>query len=224
MDDETLKEIVKATGKAIELFDKVFGDSAAEMGGIFTDRLKLYRYKNAIWISDQIDAILKSRKREGKSIPLRPRFALPILRAASEEDEPSIQMMWAGLMANAMDPERRSEPKKVFIQILSSIEPTDAHVLQFLANMKWRNMPDVKAILVSEICSGVSASEKDVRFALQNLNRLGCVDDYNTTYGSVTAGSSSMKVNDPNTAFRLTPLGFDLVEACDSKTETEAGE
>ena len=106
------------------------GDEAA---GIALDWLRYYRYRNALIIRDRINEIHQERGIAAK-IPIPARFGIPLLEAASMEDDPSLQEMWAGLAANATDPNRRQNMKKVFIHIISSIEPIDTIILRYLAD------------------------------------------------------------------------------------------
>jgi len=229
MDDESAKaaqEIAKATGKAIELaqkvggfLNKVVGDAAAELGGAIHDWARLFRYKNLLRLQDKVEEIHAARKLQGRNIPIAPRFAIPLLQAASEEDDESLQNMWAALIANATDPETQLEPRKIFTDILSSLEPLDAEILRYLAGQGWlmhRNVPG-GGITVSKLSSSLNAPEKRIQISLQNLHRLGCViDEYKATWDQIDTTSFGQRVTDPKTTFRPSPLGFELLEACDS--------
>lgn len=233
MENETAKaaqEIAKATGKAIDLAEKaggfigkIVGDAVVEVGGAIHDWAKFFRYKNLLRLQDKVEDIHSARKLQGKIIPIPPRFAVPLLQAASQEDDNSIQDMWAGLIANATDPEKHLEPKKIFIEILSSLEPLDANILQYLAGQGWlmhRNIPS-GGITVNKLCATLNANEKDVQLSLQNLHRLGCIiDEYEATWDQIDTTSFGQRVTDPKTTFRPSPLGLDLLTACDASTPT----
>src|SRR5215510_7495213 len=54
-----------------------------------------------------------SRAQEGRpTVPLPPRFALAVLHGASAEDNEDLTQMWAGLIANAMDPNNRQRTRR----------------------------------------------------------------------------------------------------------------
>jgi hypothetical protein len=217
MENET-KEIIEIVKSIGSFLNKLVGDAVVEVGGTLHDWAKLFRYRNLLRIQDKVEEIHRTRKLQGKSIPIPPRFAIPLIQAASQEDEPSIQDMWAALIANATDPERALEVKKVFTDILSSLEPLDARVLERLANQGWAMFRDGPhgGVTVPRLASTLKTSEKEIRFALQNLYRLGCIfSEYDPTYEQITAGSTGLRVSDPKTTFRPSPLGFDLLEACD---------
>lgn len=237
MDDESAKaaqEIAKATGKAFELaqkvggfLNKVVGNAAVELGGALHDWARVFRYKNLLRLQDKVEDIHAARKLQGRSIPIPPRLAIPLLQAASEEDQESLQDMWAGLIANATDPDRRLELRKIFAEILSSLEPLDAEILRYLAGQGWlmhRNVPG-GGITLGKLSSALHASEKSIQISLQNLHRLGCViDEYAATWDQIDTTSFGQRVTDPKTTFRPSPLGFSLLEACDPGASHEERE
>ena len=151
MDEElkTAQEVAKAAGKGFDLvkqiddhFVRLFGSAETGVGGIITDWIKYYRYKNWLIIQDKVANIHKKRKLEGKIIPISsPRLAIPLLENASQESDDTLQDMWAGLIANATDPEKKLNLKRVYIRILSELEPIDAQVLQFLSKQTPGSFP-----------------------------------------------------------------------------------
>ena len=228
MDEEAakaVKEIAKTSAKALAVaeklgcfFNKVLGDAASEIGGAVHDWVVLFRYKNLLRLQDKVEAIHQERQLQGKSIPIPPRFAIPLLQQASQEDDESVQDMWAGLIANAMDPNRQFEPKKIFTEILSSFEPIDAKILRHLLNQGWpmhRDVPD-GGITMIKIQSALGDREDDIRLSLQNLHRLGClINEYEPTWDQVGTTSFGQRIVDPKTTFRPSPLGFALLKACE---------
>ncbi len=236
MDDEFAKaaqEIAKATGKAIDLvqkvggfLNKVAGNAAVEVGGALYDWARVFRYKNLIRLQDKVEDIHAARKLQGRSIPIAPRLAIPLLQAASEEDEETLQDMWAGLIANATDPDRRLELRKIFTEILSSLEPLDAEILRYLAGQGWlmhRNVPG-GGITLAKMVTALRASEKSIQISLQNLHRLGCViDEFAATWDQIDTTSFGQRVTDSKTTFRPSPLAFSLLEACDPSAPHESG-
>lgn len=231
MDDESAKaaqEIAKTTGKAIDaaqkvggFLNKVIGDAAVELGGALHDWARVFRYKNLLRLQDKVEDIHAARKLQGRIIPIAPRFAIPLLQAASGEDEESLQDMWAGLIANATDPDQRITLRKIFTEILSSLEPLDAEILRYLAGQGWLVHRDVPGggITLAKLVSALRVEEKSIQISLQNLHRLGCViDEYEATWDQIDTTSFGQRVTDPKATFRPSPLGFSLLEACDPGT------
>ena len=61
--------------------------------------------------------------------PVSLTIALPLLRAAADENRAELQEMWARLLANAMDPSRSGRVRQSFIEAVRQMEPVDALVL-----------------------------------------------------------------------------------------------
>lgn len=223
---ETIKEVAKAIGTTVEALQRlggflaqVFGPAFKELGGMASDWARYIRLKNVLTIQDKCDAIIRRRMIEGKTVPIPSRFAIPLIQSASEEDNETIQNMWAGLIANWMDPGKKFSPRKIFIQILSSLEPLDANILQFFPTQGWKVFREVPGggITLSKLQTELKATEEEIQMSLQNLARLGCVmakQGNVMAYGSIPTFAFGELVKDPNTTFRLSPLGSELIEAC----------
>lgn len=108
----------------------VIGAGLAQLGGAFEDWAGTYRYLNALKLADKVEQIHDQRKITGKAIPIPARLGIPLLQRAFLEDDDIIQNMWAGLIANATDPNFHAEPRRNFIEFLSALEPLDALVLR----------------------------------------------------------------------------------------------
>jgi len=105
-ESEAIKEAAKASGKAIDLLNKlgdffkmVFGNTAVEIGGISHDWAKYFRYKNLIRIQEKVNELHHRNSLSGVTTPIPPRFAIPLIESASKEDDEKIQNLWAGLIA-----------------------------------------------------------------------------------------------------------------------------
>lgn len=228
MEEEAAKatqEVAKATGKAIDaaeklggFLNKVVGGALIELGGTLQDWAGYFRYKNLLKVQDRVEEIHAARRLEGKAIPIPPRYAIPLIQRASEEDDPGIQELWSGLIANAMDPNRHLNLNKLLLDVLASVEPLDVAILRFLNSQGWlmhRNVPG-GGVNVAGLAQHLGASEQHIHLSLQNLNRLGLVgDEFEATYKDVDTTSFGLRVTRPETTFRPSPLGFALLKACE---------
>lgn len=224
LDEEAkaVQEVAKTTGKAIDLFcsaggflDDVFGDSLRQFGGVISDRFRYVRYRHLLSIVDKVQQIHGRRAVDGKWLPVPPQFVLPLLDGASSEAEPTVQDLWAGLIANATDPTRALHIKKVFLEILRGLEPLDAKLLECLNDP---NLNDTHGIMTGatfnavEIASRLNANVQDVMISLQTLARFGCViDSWGNTLESLDWGYSGFRVDNPKSNFRLSHLGKRLL-------------
>jgi hypothetical protein len=129
-------EIAKTGGQFVELTTKVagfvlkvMGPASIEFGGIFEDLTRFYRYKRLLTISDKVESLLARRKIEGKTTPISPRVAIPMLDAASLEDDETLQDVWAKLIANSMDPHFEAAIHPGYIEIVKQMSPDEAIIL-----------------------------------------------------------------------------------------------
>ncbi len=154
--------------------------------------------------------------------PVPDRILLPLLQAASLEDEDSLRSLWSNLLAAAADPRTGARIPNSFVSILGELSPTEALVLQLVyfdsLDQKTRLVypDDVAARFNPPQLFHVSEDTGD-RVAIQmpfnnfrvladNLARLGLVELHFTDvlYGP-TDGS---KYDKP---LVLTPLGHHLL-------------
>lgn len=224
---EAAKEIAITAGKAIDasvnlggFFQLVLGDAAIELGGVVKDWAAYFRYKNLLRIKDKVFEIHEKRKIKGKSIPIPPRYAIPLIQNASQEDNEDIQSLWAALIANSTDPNKKLNLQKIFIEILSSLEPIDVQILDYFSKQGWLLFSEVPGggITIEKLAPELNHSENDVVISLQNLNRLGClVADFEPNSKEIGKLSFGTLVKNPKTTFRPSPLGVSLIEACEDK-------
>lgn len=222
---EAVKEVAKTTGKAIDasvklggFFRLVLGDTAVELGGVANDWAKYFRYKNLLRIQDKVNGLHAKRKIEGKTIPIPPRYAIPLIQNASHEDDDDIQSLWAGLIANSTDPNKKLNVKKIYIEILSSLEPIDVQIILYFSKQGWHLFSEVPGggINVERLSSDLNLTENDVVISLQNLHRLGClVTDFESTWDDIGKSSFGVLVKNKKTTFRPSPLGYSLLDACE---------
>ena len=101
------------------------------VGLLFADVLKEKRYKNIIRLQAETE---KFKIQNIKEIPLS--FAYKLLDKASLEENEEMIKSWAELLANSMDNDFKGKIRKIYIDILDSLEPIDAKVLKFIASKK----------------------------------------------------------------------------------------
>lgn len=214
MSDElkAITEVSKTAGKAIDastkagsFLNKVFGEACVEGGGILTDKVKAYRYKNWLKIQDNIQEIHKQRGVEGKLIPIKPSIGIPLLDAASLEDEPALQDLWAQLIANYTDPTKTVERRSAYITILKDLAPLDVKVLNYLSSKIKNTSAEIISKNLSEYCDSID-------LALCNLMRLQLVDISNRLYMDDNMSPNSIS---ETSTYAISILGKELVRVCE---------
>lgn len=216
------QEVAKTTGKAIEASEK-FGEFIAkyisgslEQGmGIFEDKLKYMRWERQLRLIDKADEVLKSRGLQKPTKPIPLKLAIPLLEAASLEDDNYIQNLWINLLVNASDAEMGIELKRTYIDILERITPLEAKILEKIYLLSFEeshhkgiateNLPDVAKIITDETRKDIKEPSLELKLALTSLSILGCI-----SLGKTMGGGEVFTVVNP------TYLGKYFIEACES--------
>ena len=215
---KTARQGIKTTEKFGKFLNEVLGEGFAHLGDAFADWAQAYRYQNLLKLIDKIDAVHKIRKVEGKTIPLLPKHVLPILEQVSLEDDDEVRLLWVGLIANATDPNIRFDVKKLYIQILSSLDPIDVQILNHLSdellNKKYGLMSGGK-LNAETITTNLERNLDDVKVSLSNLFRQGLIiDSWEQTLENLDRGYSGFRVENPDSNYRLSHLGEILIKGC----------
>lgn len=213
---KAIQETAKATGKGLDIV-KAMGSVLEPFGGMLRDWGNSLRYANLCRLADKTKFLIDSRIAEGKALPIPDGFVLPLLDAASLECEDEVLDLWAALIANAADPEKRFALKKVYIDVLRSLQAVDVLVLKVLtsdplpAPEEFKDATYVNAEKLAEL-SGVAL--EDVTISLQTLARFALIiDSQPQSFYSLDFTHSGFHVNNPSSNFRLSDLGRRLLIA-----------
>jgi hypothetical protein len=164
---------------------------ASAYGLLIGDHIEAWRERNLDALARRTKEILKARDL-AEIAPLAEDIAIPLLEAAQGDPRPEMQELWATLLANAMDPNRRNEVRREFITALKMFHPTDAVVLKAM-NDKWQN-GFVAAHTIQELALPDFRTDT-IAVSLRNLQNNGCVHYSNGNY-------------------QISPFGAELIRAC----------
>jgi len=162
---------------------RVFGPALTEYGGSLGDRVKEWRFRNLAAILERVQGIADQRKLSPENLKALPfGDALRVVEAASGEEDPAVQELWARLLANASDPDGSGAVAKVHVDILKAISAPEATFLQLMCDYPARigmNRPDIRRwedafIELAEV-SWRKFPDETRATALANLKRLECV-------------------------------------------------
>lgn len=219
------QEIAKTTGKAVDAareaggFIARFVSGPLEQGmGIFEDKLRYMRWERQLRLMQKANELLEDLGLEGptRAVPLK--VAIPLLQAASIEDDDNLQDKWVNLLVNAANANSGVEIRRAYVEILGQISPLEAKILDVVYALSFEAtqhngvlthfLPDI-AIEDSKDSKDDRQQEPtdDVKLAMSNLERVGCLR-LGMTYGG---GGSFTRVNP-------TLLGKAFVEACRVRT------
>lgn len=129
----------KAAENAVEAvrsaISSVFGPAASELGILLGNQMKYWRFKNALGILDKVSSELEIRgvsEERIAALPFGSQFL--VLEAMSFEEDETIQSLWARLIASALDTESTVKIEKRYIDLLKSLSPCEAGLLELLWN------------------------------------------------------------------------------------------
>jgi hypothetical protein len=228
-DEKTIQDVAKAADKALDVIkgaggflDDLFGRTFRELGAIPADWARLLRIRCLLLIGDKAKRLLEARGIRIEQLRLiEPQLALPLLDGASLEGADSIQDLWAALIANSADPGRSVRLRKIFIEVLRSLEPTDASVLRFLSDPSLDQRYAIMTggtVNAEVIAREISVDIEDIKVSLQTLARYQCViDSWESTLHGLDFGYSGFRVDNPKSNFRLSHLGKELMWATSAK-------
>ena len=142
------------------------------------------------------------------------KVAIPMLQAASLEEDDELQDIWARLLVNGADADSGVDVTRSIVSILEDFGTLEAQVLQAIFDV-----PEELAPMGQVVTQGLPQAYFDVtdmgnqqlppepvQLALWNLKRLGCIE------GTVAwGGPIGLKLAN------ITSLGAALVNACASR-------
>lgn len=134
--DPITHAIAKATDLAkpvvetgCDLIARLLGKPCDVVGNMLADQVYAWQWRNRIRIADKAQKILREVNVNPHVLP--PGFLLPLLVAAGNTEEESLQDMWANLLANAAHDVALQQ--RMYIYTLERLSPDDASVFGELA-------------------------------------------------------------------------------------------
>jgi Abortive infection alpha len=219
------QEVAKTTGKAIDAAREFGGfisryiSGSLEQGmGIFEDKLKYMRWERQMRLMRRASAYMASIGVDTPTKPIPLKLAVPLLEAASLEDDDYLQDLWAKLLVNSSIEGSPIDLNRSYIDILERLSHLEAKILSVIyaqPEIKVRN----RSILTGNLPDSVEVEDEnskeepmqpseEVIFALANLERLGCIS-LPTSWGGGQIFSTIYPA----------VLGRKLVEACTLKSK-----
>ena len=188
------EEIAKASGKSVDMISK-FGSFIAEYTrapleagfGIVADKLMYMRWERQQRLLIRAKEFHEQAGLRGptRAVPLN--FAIPLIEAASLEENDDLQDLWAMMLVNAANAESATDRRRAYISILEQLTPLDALILSKIYSLPAGDLANRAAITMGLPDSiRLSMDGDDFNFLLQpstevmlslaNLVRIGCLD------------------------------------------------
>lgn len=192
------KSVEAATG----FLQKLIGPSVEEMGLLFSDKIKAWRFNNQVRSLMKVQE--KLEKAEIKAKIINPKVIFPYLEAVSLEEDEKLHELWANLIVNYIDPEKNLETT-VYPEILKQLSSKEIKILDEFYSSElfedWNGLP--RPATYSE--------PKYSAFECANLVRLGLVKT------TTTVDVLSIKNLEVHGNIRVTHFGHAFYQACHRK-------
>ena len=217
---EVAKEAVKQLFAPYQdLMQRLLGPAATEVGMSFADSARVWRFKRAIRLLQEVKKLSEAAQIEVK--PVAPNLIFPILDAASLADD-DLQKTWAALLTNAATTNFATEVLTSFPDILRQLTPAE---VQFLDTVEYevgydeaqrreqvkRGIPGLQGepYVCSPLRKDTLASVS--RVMLGNLQRLGLLTPYRERDFD---DDGTRNVFEPANYMYLSQFGRAFVRAC----------
>ncbi|CAM3819513.1 Abi-alpha family protein [Flavobacterium gelidilacus] len=181
MSDEKKIELANGIGiaaeKALEFIEKMIAAPIMEGTGIFTDKIKYWRFKNQVTIIEKARQFLKEKGIDvPKKIPIKD--VTTLLEYASFEEDEIMQDSWAKLLANTLDPKNQFNACHIFSQLLNQLSIDDFHIIKFIFSksffMSSEDRPYFEKI---ELVRNSSTDYQTTMLIIDNLLRLRLIEE-----------------------------------------------
>jgi len=217
--------------KAFEYADIIIEPPLKEVGGLFADQVRYWRYKNQLTILAKAKKLHEKHGISPRKIPVK--TLVNLLEYSSLEEDETMQDIWANLLANATNAENDYKGHNRLIHVLKELSTEEAIVLNYMyAEYKQGNNLFSERILYElhhanpESCP--SYQEEEVKreiIIVENLLRLYLIDytsmvkDMHETppYTQIAEAKKLGKQygSDYFQSVQLITLGIKLMEECD---------
>jgi hypothetical protein len=203
---------IEASKEEIDsFFNGVIPEFVRQGGGILSDNVKFWRFKNQINIIKKAQKVIEDSGLEKQQVPLK--VLTPLIESSSLEEDDGMQEKWANLLANAAT--GFSGIKANYVEILKELSPLEATILDNIFRAANTEIDYEKRKTMqfdkTKICQAFSLSSDEGDLIIQNLYRLGLCQPPGSSgmmFGNERVGLQTTNI------FELTTLGFHFIRAC----------
>ena len=216
---EAAKQLAK---KAAEFLEKIVNKPLSELGDLWTDEIRYFRFKNQVDIMLKAKKLLEDRGIQPQNISLK--TLAPLIEYSSWEENLTMQEKWASLLANAANPLMGHDNEQSYVEILNQMSPIQANILDLVydhyLNNDSKNKRSIhysKDKLVENI---KNINPESIDISIENLYRLNLLKPpLGMTMGlplpiSKEGGQVALQTTEE---FRISLLGIDFVKHCRCK-------
>lgn len=164
---------------ALALLGTIVKKPFERIGEIIDTRMSYWQFRNMYAVGERSRDFLAKKGMDIADLPPKLREVVPILESAKNENDPTLQEMWASLLAASLDPDV-SEAVLPFNELLRSITPFEARVLAVLGPsgtglIDFLTPDDEYSVQVEKLAGILSIDAKTTGLALRHLEHLGLI-------------------------------------------------
>jgi len=193
-----------------DFFGGIVPDFVKEGGGILTDTVRFWRWKNQVNIIKKAKEKVENSGLGKKQVPLK--ILLPIIENSALEEEDLIQEKWANILANAITAKKDIKPN--YAEILKELSSLEIIILDKLFNEsnEEKDYQKRKQLQFSKqkISEEFSLSNEQADLIIENLYRLNLCQAPAGNGISVGEYKFALRTTE---IFEFTTLGYYFVES-----------
>jgi hypothetical protein len=200
MNEEISRELAET---ARHYVDKVVDAPLKEIGGLLTDTISYWRFKN------KVNTILKAKRfLEGKGIEpkkLLPDVFVPLIEEAGNVQNEKLSDMFASLLASQLDPNSQDIVHPSYAKTLGQLSALDAMVIDnfYKAIKNQESEKRIESLTIEIVMHNYKISEQETLLSFQNIWRLGICD-----HGDGLSNLNRVK------QLVFTDFGWSFIKAC----------
>lgn len=192
---------------------------AQEIGNIMGDYLRDYRLANLEKINKKHQQMKKDDKLTNDALrPISPKLGIPLLNAASLEENDALQGAWARLLTNAVNPNFKKEIRNAFINILESLSPVEVAILQGFYEIlqeggEWETPETTNTTIrinKDALLEEFKLVSIELEASLLNLERCQLITTLHPSNNVIINNNRGVNKGEPS----LTALGVLFIQAC----------
>ena len=150
---KAVEETAKTAGKAIDAASglgrfvaRIIGGALEEAGGMLTDNVRFRRAVRALRLEKRFEEIRAEMSIDAAVKPLNMNIALPLIEAASLQEDDELQDMFAHLLVNGTNPDSGTQVQRSYVSILQDLTPLSAKLLDMLCKVPHDPNPEKNVV------------------------------------------------------------------------------
>lgn len=195
----------------------VLGEPLKVASAMLADQIYYFRWENRMRFFARAQKRLAELKLDARTLP--PEFAIPLLDAVGDVQNETLQDLWTGLLASAVESDKSQHP--AFIRILKDLNADEARILRKIAlgsslRVYFRQQSGAGESISQRtnwhLCDADFAEEMGTRpkqssFYVEHLDQLGLIElDSGFRFARTPWGTLFLQACMPGTTLRSPPL------------------